>query len=295
MAGRLAAWRAAFAHNRARYARCHQREPRLFSPGRYTEKIQWRKLFDANPLFPILSDKLAVRDFIAARAGAEFLVPLLWSGTDIPFDALTPPYVLKSSHASGQVIIVPAPPADQDAIRAEAAAWLADDYGARQFEPAYRSVPRRLLAETMLTLPGGAPPEEIRLFVFGGKAKVINTVFVEAGEVRNGAFHLPDWTRLDWHFTRKLDRAFLPPARLADMLAIAEKLGAGIDHVRVDIYDCGARIYVGEITLYSWSGLAPFHPDSADLALGAFWPLPNPKLRAAATILRHNHPIFSKG
>jgi hypothetical protein len=295
MAGRLTAWRAAIAHSRARYLSHHHRAARLFSPSRYTEKMQWRKLFDANPLIPMLSDKLAVRDYITARAGAAYLVPLLWSGTDIPFDALTPPYVLKSSHASGQVIMVPETPADRDAIRAQAASWLADDYGARQFEPGYSPVPRRLLAEAMLTLPDGAPPEEIRLFVFGGKVDVINTVFVEAGVVRNGAFHLPDWTRLDWHFTRKLDRDFPPPARLADMIAIAEKLGAGTDHVRVDIYDCGRQIHVGEITLYSWSGLAPFHSDSADLALGAFWPLPHPKLRAAATMLRRNHPIFSKG
>jgi hypothetical protein len=71
MAGRLAARRAATAYHRARHAGCHQREPSLFSPRPYTGKTPRRKLFDANPLFRILGDKLAVPAYISARAGAN--------------------------------------------------------------------------------------------------------------------------------------------------------------------------------------------------------------------------------
>jgi len=246
--------------------------------------MQWRKLFDRNPQFPMLCDKLAVRDFIRSRIGAEYLPELLWSGlpADIPFNTLVPPFVLKSTHGSGQVMMFRAGESiDADAVRARAAAWLAFDHAAAAAEPAYASVPRRLLIEAMITAP-----LERRLFVFRGKVALINTVFVEADRLRNGAFHTPAWGALDWHFTRVVERVFPRPECLEAMIAAAERLGAGFDHVRVDVYDCGPSFLVGEITLYSWSGLSPFNPDSADFALGAAWRLERPIRRAIAAFFQ---------
>ena len=271
-----------------RYARAHGRLPRLFRAQRYTEKIQWRKIFDFNPAFPILCDKLAVRDFIAERVGREHLIPLLWSGlpAEIPFDRVARPFFLKSTHASGQVIMVreDAEP-DAVAIRAEARAWLAVNYGADRDQPGYDPVPARLMIEQTVTTEEGARPNEIRLFVFHGKVAVINTVFVEDGQIRSGAFHTPDWVRLNWHFTRTVDHSFPRPMRLRDMIALAERLGEGLDHVRVNVYDCGERIWIGELTLYSWSGYSHFNPDEADLELGAYWRTPELRWRAILAML----------
>ena len=47
----------------------HGHKPRLLRPGRFTEKMQWRKLFDLNPIYAVITDKLASRDFIAERVG----------------------------------------------------------------------------------------------------------------------------------------------------------------------------------------------------------------------------------
>jgi hypothetical protein len=257
------------------HVRAHGRLPRLFSPRRFTDKMQWRKLFDFNPAFPTLCDKLAVRDFIAARVGSEYLVPLLWSGApaEIPFDDVARPFVLKSSHASGQIIMVDRDEIlDSAAIRMRAESWLAKNYGAARNEPGYEAVPPRLMIEQTLCTPRGERPRELRLFVFDGKVAVINSVFLEEGRLRNGAFHTPDWTRLNWRFTRATDeREFLRPIRLDEMIGVAERLGAGLDHVRVDVYDCGDRIRIGELTVYSWSGHAHFDPDEADFELGSYW------------------------
>jgi hypothetical protein len=290
---RIAAWLRTIRTIRDRYAEAHGRRPMLFWPRRYTEKMQWRKLFDRNPLFTVFCDKLATRGLIAARIGAEYLAPLVWTGgaEEIPFDQLAPPYFLKSTHASGQVLSVTAAlPPDAAAIQARAADWLQTCFSSQQGEPGYKDVPRRLIAEQALLTADGGPPEERRLFVFDGKVAVINTVFVEDGRVRNGAFHTPDWERLDWHFTRFVAAQFPRPRRLAEMIRIAEQLGQGIDHVRVDFYDCGDRIYAGELTVYSWSGLARFNSDAVDLALGRFWRLRWPLSRAVAAILFRDRP-----
>jgi hypothetical protein len=288
---RLSAWRRAIAAIRDKYTGDIGRPPRLFRPRRFTEKMQWRKLFDSNPQFSIFCDKLATRTYIAASIGPGYLAPLLWSGgaDEIPFDDLTPPYFLKSSHASGHVLhVTPEIAHDRDAITAQARAWLQCCYFSVSAEPGYKNVPRRLIAEQDLRAADGGPPDERRLFVFNGKVAVINSVFVEDGKVRNGAFHTPDWTPLNWYFTRIPPRDFPRPTRLAEMIGIAELLSAGIDHLRVDFFDCGAQIFAGELTPYAWGGLSRFTPDEADEILGRLWRLPFPFTRALVTIVTRN-------
>jgi hypothetical protein len=273
---------------RAQYKAAHGRAPQLLRPRRFTEKMQWRKLFDQNPMLTNFCDKLTTRAFVVAKIGDTYLPELLWSGdnAEIPFDALSPPYVIKSAHASGHIIKVEVDDCvDRAQVRALAAEWLQLSFAGINLEPGYRNVPRRLMVERMLKTDDGHPPLERRLFVFGGKVEVINTVFLEAGRLRNGAFHTPDWQWLDWYFSRKVSVPFPPPAKLAEMIQIAECLGEGIDHIRVDCYDCGARIYVGELTPYSWSGLSPFQPDKADFILGEKWHLPQPMRRAVNSLL----------
>jgi hypothetical protein len=284
---RIAHWFETIRQLRAAYADAHGRELHLFRPRYFSEKINWRKLFDDRSEFILFSDKLATREWIVARIGEEYLAPLLWTGTaeEIPFDTLTPPYFLKSSHASGQVIMVTAENAKQiEELRTEASNWLNIDWFDVNGERGYKNVPRRLMAERALLDEDGERPLERRFFVFDGKVRVINTTFVEDGRLRSGAFHTRDWQYLDWYLSRKVTQEFPMPKRLDEMIRIAELLGQGIDHVRIDFFDCGNRIFVGELTSYSWSGLSRFNPPAADLMLGSYWRLKWPVLRAIKAI-----------
>jgi hypothetical protein len=289
---RMVEWRAARGRIIDRYRAVHDgRTPNLFRPRRYTDKVQWRKLFDLDPRYAILSDKLAVRDFIAARVSHEHLVPLLWHGDDpdlIPFDTLEPPYVLKSTHACAHVVMVnEGDVVNRDAIRATARAWLEMCHGTLLDEPGYVPVPKRLIVERTIRTASGERPVERKFFVFDGKVAFIQTVFVENGANRHGAFHTPAWDWRCWHFTRALPETTFqrPPLQLERMLAAAARLGAGFEHLRVDMYDLDDRFWVGEVTVYPWSGLAHFNPDEADYQLGAAWKLRHPLLRALTTIL----------
>ena len=81
----------------------------LDDPKRYTEKIQWRKLYDRNSIYPKLTDKYAVREWVEKKIGSEYLIPLLgvWESFDeIDFDSLPNSFVLKTNNASGTNIIV---------------------------------------------------------------------------------------------------------------------------------------------------------------------------------------------
>ena len=273
------------------YHQCHGFYPSLFYSRRFTEKMQWRKLFDLNPLYSALCDKIAVRDFIEERAGPDLLVPLLWFGNNpnaIPLDSIDPPYIIKSSHACAHSIIVEDRALlNEQAIRETARSWLAWDHGRAADEPGYVQVPPALLIEKLLLKRDGSPPLEHKIFVFDGVARVIQSITVSAeNRARFVSHHTKEWIELPWKFLRpRLSQPLNPPRGLDKIIEVAECLGAGFDHVRVDLYECDEKIYAGEMTLYTSSGLLPISPDSADFILGGYWKLRLKLLRALWAVL----------
>jgi hypothetical protein len=283
---RLGRWALVIRRIRVDYRHVYGRAPALLRPRRFSEKMQWRKLFELDPTFAILSDKLAARDFVAARIGPGRQADVLWVGNDadaIPFDRLLPPYALKSTHAAGQTIIVrDSASLDVAAVRTAARGWLAYCHGTSMNEPAYVHLPRRLIVERLLLRPDGTAPLEHRVSVFDGRVAFIRTTSADAnGRPCFGDVHARDWTRLPITYDRPAHPVPPPrPARLAEMVELAERLGAGLSQCRVDIYDCGDRLMVGEITLYSQSGLVVYPDPAHDLAMGEPWTISRPMLRA---------------
>ena len=231
------------------------------------------------------------------RVGQELLIPLLWFGDDpsaIPFDTLEPPYILKSSHASGHTIIVENKASlDETTIRETARNWLTWNHGKALDEPGYIHVPQALLIERLLLNRDGSPPIERKFIVFHGTVRVVQTVTVSSTDrARCLSHHHLDWTEIP--FTEAYPRptkSVNPPRHFEKMVEVAERMGAGLDHVRVDMYECNDEIYVGELTLYSNSGLQPFEPESADYLLGSYWDLPRNRMRAVWTMLTKRREI----
>ena len=97
-----------------RYVRIHGKPLNLTNPQTFTEKLFWRMITwnrgDMPQRFRQLADKYAVRTHVAKTVGEEYLIKILWQGSDpraIPFDRLPAEYVIKPNHSSGEVIIVP--------------------------------------------------------------------------------------------------------------------------------------------------------------------------------------------
>jgi len=181
--------------------------------------MQWRKLFDFNPLFTVLSDKYAVRAFAADRMGYDCSPKLLWSGedpSDIPFDELEPPYVIKPNHSSGRILHVDSViDVDRTKIIETLREWLAISHGDDSIEPGYVNIPRRVIVERKLVLADGSPPLERKVYVFHGRAKCIATIVVNKETLNRGhAFHDTVWNELDWElipFALLSIRRFLQP------------------------------------------------------------------------------------
>jgi len=135
-------------------------------------------------------------------------------------------------------------------------------------------VPRRVIVEELLASPDGGVPDDYKFFVFHGECGFVQ---VDAGRFghRTQDFFDPRWNHLDlsggppW-----ADPQPRPPARLAEMIDVAQRLGAGTDFVRVDLYNVGGRIVFGELTSYPAGGDSPFYPERFNEEFGRPWTVP---------------------
>lgn len=278
------------------YYRSHGRLPNYVEPRSFNEKVQWRKLFDRNPLFPCFVDKLAVRAYVSRRAPTLKFPRFLWSGSDpnaIPYADLPERFVIKPSHRSGNVLFVRSRSEfDRERIVTTCQRWLSLPYGRSRREWAYQALERRLIVEEMLeTDPDPAHTRDYRCYVFDG---VVVAIIVNAGRVKDMAHHFTGeglvfdraWNRLPYHkfFDRLPMRAdSARPEPLDQMVAAAESLGRGIDCVRVDCFVIDPDVYFSELTIYPGSGMNEVDIDveigssateSFDNFLGRKWTLP---------------------
>ena len=229
----------------------------LENPQRYTEKIQWRKLYDKQPIYSVLSDKYAVRQWVARKIGEEYLIPLLgvWDKPeDIDFEKLPNAFVLKTNNGSSTNIIV----RDKSNLNCELArerlrGWLAyPTWFANGFEMHYRDIPPKIIAEKyMMPVDGSADFSDM------------------------------EWKHIDlcrrgMHNAAKVTPK---PERFEEMIRLASILSEGFAQVRVDFYELNGSVYFGETTFTSGSGMFNFVPDSFDYLLGDMWNIHEPQVR----------------
>lgn len=74
---------------------------------------------------------------------------------------------------------------------------------------------------------------------------------------------------------RLCDGPIKRPENYDEMIKVAEKLSAGFDFIRVDLYNVDGKIYFGELTCYPAGGLAAFVPRKWDFIFGEKWILEN--------------------
>ena len=248
------------------YGLRHRRFVHPHRPRRFTDWIQWRKLYDRDPRMSLLADKVAVKQHVAALLGEAWVTPTLYEGASLPEVApWAPPFVVKSSHGCNQRAFVRTGCEDWAAIRAAAQKWVRAPYGRLLDEWLYSRVPTGVMVEPFIGA-GAALPIDYKIYVFGGRAACVKVDFDR--EHRHwSSIHALDWRPI-WAPPGQAPGP--PPASLAEMIAAAETLGRGFDFVRVDFYDVEGRPRFGEMTFYPGSGLTPL-PDRLDHWLGALW------------------------
>jgi len=260
---------------RLKYLSLAGRLPNLDAPRLFSEKVQLRKLYDRNPLYPQMVDKHGAKALIAERAGPQYVVPTYWAGTDlstIDWTTIPLPAVAKPTHASGFGAFLHNQ-SDIDALVAAnpASRWLAVRYHRFNREWAYGQFKPLVIIEEML-IENGDAPDDFRFFVFDGRIS-----HIEIRLRRNGkgyeCNYTEDWQRMEFDtgYYESYHEPFPRPEQLPEMIEVVKKIAADSDFMRVDLYVRGQDIFVGELTLYPGGGFQGCVADEYDEMLGGMW------------------------
>lgn len=235
-----------------------KRIPNFARPSEIGETVQWRKVFDRNPLFTTLCDKLAAKRWVAERFPDVPIVEPVWIGSrprDLP-EALTgPAYIVKASHGCRANYFPARSPLPRAELDRRMAWWLRRSYDL-QGQWGYRHIPRRLLVEPRLG--AGGPLTEYCFRCHGGVVASASVFIDQHQATDRSADFAGDGSRMPPRLN-KLPQQMLPPDyvlapsffRAREM---ASRISQDLDHVRVDFLVDGDDVFLGELTIYPGSG-----------------------------------------
>jgi hypothetical protein len=278
---------------RARQARRELLASIDLPPVTLNEKIRYRMATDRRKILATFVDRVAVRQYVTETIG-EHLLSRVHAVTRDPetLTSLNLPreFVLKASHGSGGMIFVgnhapldlrlPEPPVDWPRLHVhpDRLDWnrlvsLSQHWLKLRYQPfhewAYRRLTPHILIEELLVAHWDAP-FEYKFYTFNGSVQFVNVPVGRFGDTRVDMYSR-GWEHQDVRLSHPNGSPIPPPARLDEMITVAEELAGDIDFVRVDLYDVGDRIVFGEMTVYPNAGRGEFDPPEFDEKLGAFW------------------------
>lgn len=245
-------------------------------PQTFNEKIQFRKLYDKNPLYSICADKYRVREYVKEKIGEEYLIPLLLVTdklTEEQWKKLPNSFVAKANHNSGPVQIVKdKSKANMKEIIKELNNQLKLDYGVLSMEKYYSDIPRKIIVEKYLEHEGDTL-QDYKFNIFNNSKKIfIDHILERKNNNLFSKIYDEDWKEQNFRMgTIKYKKILEKPKNYKIMLDIVKKLSEGLDYVRVDLYNLEGKIYFGELTFCESSGFGKIEPIEWDKKFGEFW------------------------
>lgn len=252
----------------------------LENPQTFNQKLQWLKMNYYDPLLARCVDKYEFKKYIEEQLGEGYTVPLygVWEHENhVDFSQLPDKFVLKSTvQSDGKhiVVIKDKNTVDIDKLKTTMSIWLQPrNTLCASYCCAYKEVKPRIIAEQFIE-GFDESLTDYKFMCFNGEAKLLFTVADRKKKMCVNFYDL-DWNLLP--FTRKYPVTNYPlekPKHFDKMLEIANKLAKPFPFVRVDFYEDGDRVYVGELTFYPGGGYEGFDPIEWDYKLGGMLNLP---------------------
>jgi hypothetical protein len=250
----------------------------LENPRSLNEKINWKKLYDRNPLITLTSDKIDVRKYVAKKLNNNSILKPVLQVTDNPeeikFAALQKPYVIKPNHLSGKMIFV----YEKDKINKQeiinnCKSWLKEKYVPHAFEWAYEDIYPRILIEPIIGTKELL--KSYKLHMFHNKCELIqvNEGSFKDKQKRTLTMYTPDWKKLSdvkWIYPPS-EYTLNKPVFIDKLIKYSEILSESFNYVRIDFCEFNNQIYFEEITHYPTSGHAKIEPVEFDFEIGEKW------------------------
>ncbi len=262
------------------------RKLNLRNPKRFSEKLQWLKLYDRKPHYTTMVDKITVKDYVANIIGKQYIIPTLgiWHHFDeINFDTLPDKFVLKTNNGGGGggvVICRDKKSFDKEKAKNILEASLKESIYRDFREWPYKNVKPMILAEQMLEDDGvhglmdytDEGIKDYKFYCFNGCPKVLliasnrftthNLNYFDM-DFRPLSITSVDGNPVDSNLIKK-------PRTFEEMKKVASLLSEGMSFIRVDLYEVQGKVYFGELTFFDSSGYDNLNSDEIDLKWGSW-------------------------
>ncbi len=244
--------------------------PDLEHPRTMNEYICATKVSDAKLRYDIYTDKYEVRDYVRKTVGDQYLnevIGIYDSFDEIDFDKMPDAFAMKATHGSSYNIIVPDnSKLDRAAAKKKFDRWLKENFYYKDREKNYKNIKPRIMCDAFLR-PLDGQLEEYKVFCFKGKTGFIQHNKQIGGRRYDNIFDA-QWSILPAKYGYDGFTGDRKPENGDELIAVAEKLAAPFELVRVDLYNVDGRIVFSELTFHSGGGLIPFEPKEYDREFG---------------------------
>lgn len=251
------------------------------NPTTFTEKQQVIKLNNDTKIKTFCTDKYLVRSFIERVIGADYLIPIVsingkdkfTNAFEIGFDDLPNSFVIQCNHGAHMTHVVKDKKKLgkkgfrklQKRLNRELKVNYAYCHG---YEMQYKNIQPCIFITEFISSSGDLP--DYKFFCFNGEMKYFSidtdrfnnhkrTIY--DAEYQIAEFQCPQYEMVDIKIESEL---------LDRMKMIVYSLADYFDFVRVDLYAAGDKIYFGELTFSSASGIAILTPENSNLNMSNY-------------------------
>lgn len=251
------------------YSNVHHETINLDNPQTLDEKINWLKLNGDISMWTRCADKYLVRDYVKEK-GLGFTLNTLYGvyerAEDIDFEALPDSFVLKTNNGGGGknvLIVKDKSKLDKSDARKKLAKWLKSKPWLMYYEPQYKDMSPKIIAEKYLEPNNGETSlVDIKINCINGKAY---SVFLCSDREPGKSVHYSVYD-LNWTIhpekvkpEYRTEKIYPRPSSFEKMIAFSECLSKGIPYVRVDWYEINGSPVFSEMTFTPAGGFQGFY------------------------------------
>ncbi len=248
--------------------------PDYKNPRTLNDKVVYlyENYFLKSPITKIIGTKYFAKQYVKDIVGEEHLVKLygVWNNPeDIEWEKLPSKFVLKSVRGNfGREVVVVKDKSKMDVSE------VTKKLNKFCSTPIMKTIKdKRIIAEELLE-PTGGFLVDYKFFCSYGKVLVADCMAREDNEITDVEFkscsyyEVPEWKRIPMTIDGRQILEIDKPKNFDKMMEICEKLSADFPLIRIDLYEIGNRVLVGEITEDSSGGKAIFERVEWDFKLG---------------------------
>lgn len=260
------------------YKKKSGKELDLNNPQTFSEKLNWYKLNDRNPLMAQCADKVAVREYVTEKGHADCLNEVYGvydRVQDIDYDSLPNQFVIKAAHGSHMNYIVKDKSTfDWKHAKKMMKTWLHQDIYWSGREWVYKNIPKRIIIEKYLEDETGEL-RDFKFFCFHGEPVYLQ---VDIGRYSK---HYRNYYDMDLNLVAIQDYDRLPikydyifpmnQEQFDHIKQICKSLSEPFQQVRSDYYLVNGKIYFGELTFFDGGGATVFSEEKWDYKFSEKW------------------------